>query len=176
MSILGLPIIGDLIGAAKDIASEAITDKDKRAELNFKLEELRDRVNEREFELAKGQIEVNKVEAGSEKIFVAGWRPAVGWISVFALAYMFIIMPFMSFIARVGLHYEGTFPVINGTEHLMFLLVGMLGIGGMRTLEKIKGVSSDTIADSPASARNAPQPTQLIPPGFGPPPEDAPWR
>jgi hypothetical protein len=173
---VGIPILGDIIDAVKDVASEVIVDKDKRNELQVRLEELRDRANQRDFELAQGQIEVNKEEAKHSSVFVAGWRPAVGWVGVFALAYIFVIMPFMSFIARTIFEYQGGFPVINGTEQLMLLLFGILGIGGMRTLEKVKGVSSDTMADAASASRNIPASIPSpAPVRVAPLPEVAPW-
>lgn len=179
---MGIPIVGDIIDAVKDLASEVIVDKDKRNELNLRLEELRDRNNQRDFELSKAQTEVNKVEAGHASIFVAGWRPAVGWISAASVAYTFLLMPLMAFVARVVFGYKGEFPILE-TSQLMLLLGGMLGIAGFRTFEISKGVNRDSITGvrqggkEPNATLAAPEP--LVPPGFGDPnnnlPESAPW-
>ena len=99
-----------------------------------------------------GQIEVNKVEAASGSLFVAGWRPAIGWVGASALAWTFILGPMVMFIGRfVG--YTGAYPTIT-TEGLMTLITGMLGIGGMRTLEKIKGVSTNDLTDVPGRTQS----------------------
>jgi roadblock/LC7 domain-containing protein len=89
-------------------------------------------------ELAKAQMEVNKVEAASDHLFVAGWRPSVGWISAAALAYQFIAQPLLAWWSLTR-----DIPVPPGLDlgELMFLLTGMLGLGGYRTFEKLKGVN-----------------------------------
>lgn len=92
------------------------------------------------FQLAQSQIGVNQVEAQSTRLFVAGPRPFVMWICGFALAYAAIIEPLARFVATVVYHYVGSFPVID-TTLTMQLLVGLLGISGMRTYEKTKGAA-----------------------------------
>lgn len=91
-----------------------------------------------EFILQSGQIETNKIEAANASWFVAGWRPFVGWVCGFALSYAAIIEPIARFIASVAFGYLGVFPVIN-TEITMQILLGLLGLGGMRTFEKYHG-------------------------------------
>lgn len=92
-----------------------------------------------ELALITGQLEVNKVEAGSASVFVAGWRPFIGWTCGAAFAYKFVIAPAVAFgLAAYGHPVE--LPVLDFTE-MSTVLLGMLGIGGMRTLEKIKGVA-----------------------------------
>lgn len=81
------------------------------------------------------QIEVNKVEAQSESIFVSGGRPACIWIGAFALAYASIIEPLLRFIAQVIFGYNGVFPVVDTTVTLQVLL-GLLGLGYMRSYDK----------------------------------------
>jgi hypothetical protein len=87
------------------------------------------------------QIGVDQVEAASDSVFVAGWRPAVGWVGALGLGYVAIVEPFARFLALVGFHYAGPFPVID-TSLTMQVLMGILGLGGMRTFEKVKGVAS----------------------------------
>jgi hypothetical protein len=87
-----------------------------------------------------GQMEINKVEAGSSSVFVAGWRPFAGWVCGIGLAYVSILEPIARLVATfVG--YEGSFPAID-TTLTMQVLLGMLGMGGLRTLDKIKGVAT----------------------------------
>lgn len=92
--------------------------------------------------LQLGQIQTNTAEAASVNWFVAGWRPAVGWICGLALAYVAIIEPLARFTAQVGFHYAGAFPAID-TNLTMQVLLGMLGLGVMRSTEKIKGAEGN---------------------------------
>ena len=87
-----------------------------------------------------GQMEINKIEAASSSVFVAGWRPFAGWTCGIGLAYVSIIEPIARLIATL-LGYEGAFPAID-TTLTMQVLLGMLGMGGLRTLDKIKGVAA----------------------------------
>lgn len=91
-----------------------------------------------ETDLAKGQQAINQVEAASGSVFVAGWRPACGWAGAFGLAYAAILEPFARFVASVGFGYAGTFPVID-TTITMQVLFGLLGLGAMRSFDKLKG-------------------------------------
>jgi len=88
------------------------------------------------------QIEVNKQEAASVNLFVAGWRPAVGWICGAGLAYAAILEPLARFVAQVAFGYSGAFPAID-TSLTMQILAGMLGLGAMRTYEKSKGAAGN---------------------------------
>lgn len=94
---------------------------------------------EQVFELAKGQIEVNKVEAGHSSVFVSGWRPFIGWVCGLALAWKFLLAPLLTF---VFMAFGGKLdlPVLDFTEMLTVLL-GMLGLGGLRTFEKVQKVA-----------------------------------
>jgi len=94
-----------------------------------------------ETELAKGQLKINEVEAASGSLFVSGGRPFVMWVCGGALAYATILEPIARFLATVLYHYSGAFPVIDTTLTLQILL-GLLGLGGMRSWEKGKGVAS----------------------------------
>lgn len=84
------------------------------------------------------QIETNKVEAASESLFVAGWRPFVGWICGAGLAYAAIILPILEFVSRVIFGYDGKFPVMDWAI-LSNVLLGMLGLGAMRSYDKRSG-------------------------------------
>lgn len=90
-------------------------------------------------DLAKGQLRVNEVEAANASMFVAGWRPFIGWTCGAAFAYKFVLAPFIV----LGLTAAGhpiNLPVLDFTE-MSTILLGMLGLGGMRTVEKIRGVA-----------------------------------
>jgi roadblock/LC7 domain-containing protein len=125
-------VAGSLGTLAKDIRS-AVTGEispEKKAELEAKALEL-------EQASMNAQTEINKIEAGHTSLFVAGWRPAVGWICAAGLFYGTIGKPFIEFIARLC-GFTGVFPEIDGTT-LNTTLYGMLGLGVMRTVEKVKG-------------------------------------
>ena len=98
--------------------------------------------------LMLGQMEINKMEAIHGGWFKGGWRPAVGWICAFALAYKFIILPFMLFISQTYYHSSGNelFPIENLPElewsELSVILLGMLGIGAQRSIEKLRTTRS----------------------------------
>ena len=92
-------------------------------------------------DLAKAQIAVNTAEATNGSAFVSGARPFILWICGFALAYSAIFEPIARFVATVMYKYTGAFPVLD-TTITMQLLFGLLGLGTMRTVEKIKGVAS----------------------------------
>jgi hypothetical protein len=90
-----------------------------------------------ETDLAKLQIQTNIEEAKSTNWWVAGWRPAIGWVCGAGLAYAALIEPFARFAAKVWFGYAGDFPVID-TDLTMQILMGMLGLGAMRSVEKVK--------------------------------------
>lgn len=96
--------------------------------------------------LQTGQMEVNKVEAAHASIFVAGWRPAVGWVCVCGLAYQFLAYPMLIWCWAL-MQAWGWVPTTQApppmleAEGLWVLLTGMLGIAGARTFEKFKGVA-----------------------------------
>ena len=85
------------------------------------------------------QIEVNKEEAKSGSLFVSGWRPAVGWCGVLGLFYTFVGQPLFTWISAFWM--KPAAPSVD-TSDLFLLLGGLLGFGGMRMTEKIKGVAS----------------------------------
>ena len=95
-----------------------------------------------ETDLAKLQIQTNIEEAKSTNWWVAGWRPAIGWVCGAGLAYAALIEPFARFIAKVWFGYVGDFPIID-TNLTMQILMGMLGLGAMRSIEKIKGAEGN---------------------------------
>ncbi len=92
-----------------------------------------------ETDVARGQIGVNAIEAASNRLFVAGWRPFVGWICGLSLGFKFIGGPLLVMAGQLA-GQAVTLPDL-GTAELMPLLIGMLGLGAMRTTEKIKGVA-----------------------------------
>lgn len=92
-----------------------------------------------ETDLAKAQAEINQVEASSASLFVSGWRPFVGWVCGLGLAMQFLVAPMVSFLASM-MGRQLAVPALDMST-LLTLLFGMLGLGGMRTFEKMKGVA-----------------------------------
>lgn len=87
--------------------------------------------------LALGQLDVNKAEASTD-IFRGGWRPACGWVCAVGLAYSFLLQPILPWLAALLGAQVPALPSID-TDTLMVLLTGMLGLGGLRTFERVKG-------------------------------------
>lgn len=87
-----------------------------------------------------GQLDVNKVEAASDSLFVAGWRPAIGWVCAVAFFWTFVLAPLLAFVAALA-GYTGKLPEMDLSE-LLPVLAGMLGLGYLRTKEKLSGVSA----------------------------------
>jgi hypothetical protein len=88
----------------------------------------------------QGQMDINKVEAANPNIFVSGWRPFVGWTCGSGLALMFVVRPMCMWIANLCGH-PVDFPQLDMSV-MLELLLGMLGMGGLRTYEKLKGVAA----------------------------------
>lgn len=130
--------LNSLVGPVTGLLDKFIEDKDKKNAIAFELSTMAERHAQ---ELAKGQLEVNKVEAAHKNMFVAGWRPAVGWVCVAGMAGNFILIPFANFTLALS-NSDIIIPLIALSE-MMPVLMGMLGLGAMRTVEKTKGVQRE---------------------------------
>ena len=86
------------------------------------------------------QTDINKQEATNQSVFVSGWRPAIGWVCALALAYQYLLRPLMTW-AFMAADYNFP-PMVGLDENLWQLMMGMLGLGGLRTFEKVQGVAS----------------------------------
>lgn len=128
-----IPLLGDLIG-------KFIPDPQAAADAKLKMLEMVQKGElaalDADMKLALGQMEINKAEATQDN-FRGGWRPATGWVCVAGLVYQFLLMPIVPWMATVAGATVPPLPAIDN-DTLMVLLTGMLGIGGMRTFEKIK--------------------------------------
>ncbi|MCK5604275.1 hypothetical protein KAR91_20470 [Candidatus Pacearchaeota archaeon] len=122
-------VLGGVGGLAKDLRS-AFTGEMPN-EMIIKL-------NEIDAAIAKGQADINMIDAQSGNMFQAGWRPAIGWTCAIGVFYHFIGYPFILWVIAV-LGIEVVAPTLN-TQGLMSLVMGMLGMGAMRSWEKHKGV------------------------------------
>ena len=123
-----------LIAPITGILDKFVVDKDLKMKLQHELETALHSAN-------LAQLEVNKAEATHKSIFVAGWRPFVGWVCGVALAYHFILSPLLQFGLALG-GIEQDLPEFEFSQ-LSTVLMGMLGLGGLRTFEKMKGVSRE---------------------------------
>jgi hypothetical protein len=91
-------------------------------------------------QLVQGQMDINKAEAASGSVFIGGWRPAIGWVCAVALACQYIARPLLVWAGIVTGH---NWPMLPGLDNNLWeLMLGMLGMGGLRTLEKVKGVAA----------------------------------
>jgi len=134
-------MLGDLlkgvIGPVVDGFLKFIPDKNKRAEAK---EQLESQMLVAMTSLVQGQLAINAKEAEHGSVFVAGWRPFIGWTCGVALAWSFVLSPFVSWGAFMfGADLKGM-PVLD-VGPLMTLVLGMLGLGGLRTYEKRLGVA-----------------------------------
>jgi len=145
MGILG-GLLKDLVSPVTDIIGEVVVDKDKKRELDYKVQELIDKADERYHNEVMGQIEVNKEEAKHSSVFVAGWRPAVGWVGAAGFAYLTLVQPLSNWLATVVFGYAGSFPVVDDTL-IVTVLGGILGLGTMRSYERRTGVARETMKD-----------------------------
>ena len=132
---MSLPIWGDILRELGTTVRQVLPNPEAQREFDIKIMELAARAEERENELMLAQIGVNQTEAQHTNIFVAGWRPFVGWTSAVALGYVFIVRPLLEQI------FGAPMPDLEIIE-LIALLSAMLGIGGMRTAEKFRGVAA----------------------------------
>ena len=133
-----MSILNSLIGPVTGLLDKFIEDKDKKNQIAYELSTMAEKHAQ---ELAKGQIEVNKAEAAHKSLFVAGWRPAIGWVCVLGMAGKFITIPITNMILEL-MGSGVTVPLIP-TAEMMPILMGMLGLGAMRTVEKTKNVQRE---------------------------------
>lgn len=91
------------------------------------------------FAVIQGQLDTNKAEAGSGSVFVGGWRPAIGWVCALALMAQYVARPMLQWAGLITGHQWPPLPGID--DNLWELMLGMLGLGGLRTFEKARGVA-----------------------------------
>ena len=122
-------MIDKLIQPVSDILDKFVADKDLKTKLSHELEK-------EIISLNKAQLEVNKVEAANENVFVSGWRPFIGWACGVSLAYHFIVEPMIQYIFIAnGIQFET--PEFDFSQ-LSTIVMAMLGMSTLRTYEKTK--------------------------------------
>ena len=131
-----LGLLDGVVGIAGKVLDKFVEDKDLKTKLNAELEK-------EIIELSKAQAQANIEQAKHPSLFVAGARPAIMWICAFGLAWQFILSPLLTWITML---FDPTFslPAIQ-TEGLISLVLALLGLGGMRSFEKSKGVSRENM-------------------------------
>jgi len=122
-------MIEKLIKPVGDILDKFVADKDLKLKLAHELEK-------EIVSLNRAQIELNKVEASHENVFVAGWRPFIGWACGIALVYHFLIEPIIQYILIINGSNFAT-PEFDFSQ-LSTIVMAMLGMSGLRTFEKVK--------------------------------------
>jgi hypothetical protein len=130
-------LLDTLIGPVTSIIDKIVPDKDQAAKLAHEIATMSEKMAN---EQVLAQLEVNKAEAASGSLFKGGWRPSIGWICGLALFWSFILQPFLVFFLLVFGVDLPPLPEV-GTADLMPILLGMLGLGGLRSYEKIQKVT-----------------------------------
>jgi len=126
-----MSIVSQLVGPVTGLLDKFIEDKDQKAALAHEIATMSEK---HAHEALKGQLEVNKVEAAHHSVFVSGWRPCIGWVCALGLFYNVILANIIGIWVDV--------PEVD-TTLLVPVMMGMLGIGAMRSYEKVKGVSRE---------------------------------
>ena len=140
MNLLG---IGGIVEGIGKIADDLITSDEERLKIALQEKAM-------DVELVKGQLEINKAEAQHKNVFVAGWRPFIGWVGGIALAYQFILYPIMIwgwafFQAKGWIPENLSPPPVFESGPLFAIITGMLGIGGMRSFDKVRKTQTEKV-------------------------------
>ena len=126
-----MSLVSTLVGPVTGLLDKFIEDKDQKNALAHEIATMSER---HAHEALKGQLEINKVEAAHKSLFVAGWRPCIGWVCALGLLYNTILSNILGIWVEV--------PEID-TTLLVPVMMGMLGLGAMRSYEKVQGVSRE---------------------------------
>ena len=131
-----LGLLPSLLPMLGEVLDRVIPDKAEAAKARLEME---GKLLEAATAQAGQQAAINQAEAASNNLFVAGWRPFIGWVCGAGLAWAFIAMPIATWMLA-ALEIRQTLPRLE-IEYLLELVVAMLGLGGLRTFEKLKGVA-----------------------------------
>ena len=126
-----MSIVSQLVGPVTGLLDKFIEDKDQKAALAHEIATMSEK---HAHEALKGQLEINKVEAAHHSVFVSGWRPCIGWVCALGLFYNVILANIIGIWVEV--------PEVD-TTLLVPVMMGMLGLGAMRSYEKVQGVSRE---------------------------------
>lgn len=134
---MGLDPVSSALDLGKALVEKLFPDPQKKAEALQQLEQMR---QSGDLAVIAGQIDINKIEAANPRFFISGWRPFIGWICGLALATSLVAGPLIQWGTTIAGH-QVILPKMD-TELLTTLLISMLGMGGLRTVEKLQGVAS----------------------------------
>lgn len=140
-------ILSGIVDAIGKIADDLFTSDKERLDAQIELQKVSIEAAKIDASLATGQMEVNKAEATNASLFVAGWRPAIGWVGAAAMLYQFLIYPFLVW-GWALMQAKGLVPITMSAppmleaESLWVILSGMLGIASLRTVEKVKSAGA----------------------------------
>jgi len=140
----------DLINQIGAAVRQVLPNPEAQREFDLKIMELAAKAEENETQLIMGQIDTNKVEAAHANLFVAGWRPFIGWTAGVALGYTWVISPLLK--AIFGME---ELPALSPDE-IYPIIIGMLGLGTMRTVEKMRGVATSVNGTTPVPRQPIP--------------------
>ena len=132
-----MSLIASLIGPVSGILDKVIPDSDMKAKLAHEIATMSDNHSQ---QALLAQLEINKAEAASGSLFKGGWRPFIGWTSGVAFAYHFVLQPLLVFVLTASGVDLPELPEFDMST-LLTVLGGMLGIGGLRSYEKTKGLT-----------------------------------
>ena len=128
-------LLGPLLEVGKSLIERFFPDEEAKRKAEAEFMQM---VAAGELKVVLAQLEINAREAASPSIFVAGWRPAAGWCGVFGLFYSVLLQPLLTWYTSTR---SLPAPPILDSDILLYVLGGMLGLGGLRSFEKSKGVS-----------------------------------
>ena len=131
-----------LLGPVTTLLDKFVEDKDQKAKLAHDISTL---AQKQAHAQVLAQLEVNKAEASNNSLFVAGWRPAIGWICGMAFAWHFVLGPIAVLVLSYSVDTQPTLPEFDMSS-LLTVMMGMLGLGGLRTYEKKKGVDKPRVS------------------------------
>jgi hypothetical protein len=130
--VLGKIFGGDTIKTISNVVDDLHFSGEEKEKLKLQMKEI-------EAKLKEKQLDINKVEAGHRSIFVSGWRPFLGWVSGLSIGYVYLFQPILDMILQMfGVEVDW---VVLDLGQLMPLILGMLGLGGLRSFEKAKGLT-----------------------------------
>jgi hypothetical protein len=130
--VLGKIFGGDTLKTVGTVIDDLHFSGEEKEKLKLQMKEIDAKLKEK-------QLDINKVEAGHRSIFVSGWRPFLGWISGLSIGYVYLFQPLLDMILQM-FSVEVDWVVLD-LGQLMPLILGMLGLGGLRSFEKAKGLT-----------------------------------
>ena len=130
--VLGKIFGGDTLKTVGTVIDDLHFSGEEKEKLKLQMKEIDAKLKEK-------QLDINKVEAGHRSIFVSGWRPFLGWISGLSIGYVYLFQPILDMILQMfGVEVDW---VVLDLGQLMPLILGILGLGGLRSFEKAKGLT-----------------------------------